>query len=363
MVFLILKVEGGIIPVFVDGWAVVDTTSSDCWTPLIMTGFDSKIFKGLRKDDVMNIALNMRLDATKMNKKGSGFTDKTVEELKTTIEKGWGSFFKTVPRQPSSSATVPPSSSAVPPSSSASSSFEAAALPTFKTMFYHLDQNMYECTLCKVSWQKVEIAGESSIVKNSAKCQGCARTWCKWGVVTEDGKLYDFKGNYKSQLIDPPMKKLIDSPKPMVDLLGLFDEPTDTTPPEYKKLLDDRVTARENRAETAATIEVTIKDDDRSNGADTVPEVKWVKSDDEASDTNDTIEAKTQDEAASPDIHPKRITKGKVHMMKSAWKSLIPGIHVDSDQEEKKQEQEQEQPVRASVFDCDVAFDSFSILF
>lgn len=38
-----------------------------------------------------------------------------------------------------------------------------------------------------------------------------------------------------------------------------------------------------------------------------------------------------KNQAANSDIQPKRIMKGPVHMTKSAWKSLIPGIHVDSD--------------------------------
>ena len=38
--------------------------------------------------------------------------------------------------------------------------------------------------------------------------------------------------------------------------------------------------------------------------------------------------------AASSSIQPKRIVKGQVRMTKSAWQSLIPGIHVNSDQAE-----------------------------
>ena len=190
MAFIIMKTSDSLLPLFVDEWAIVDGTDPNWMKAFEMNGFDSKIFKGKKKVDLQNIAVAMRLNTRKVGNKGN-MVEKTIDDLKQDIDKGWSSFFSSKPKPAVVTAAV----------------VSQSADPPFKTMFYHADMNMYECTGCKLSWPAVDV-NEKGAVKSSAKCCGCNRTWSKWGVVTDDGKLYDFKGNFKTQLIAPPLQNV-----------------------------------------------------------------------------------------------------------------------------------------------------------
>ena len=89
MAFIIAKMSDGIVPIYISCWAIIDFTKPDWNLDFVMSGFDSKIFKGMKKDELQNIVLRMRLAGTKMNVKHKS-VDKTMAEMKDTIEKGWG---------------------------------------------------------------------------------------------------------------------------------------------------------------------------------------------------------------------------------------------------------------------------------
>jgi hypothetical protein len=93
MVFIIAKIAGKVMPLFIDGWAVVDFENSTWHVPFHMTGFNDKIFKGMKKDELHNIGSRMNLKLDKYNDKGKR-SSKTIAEMRSTIESGWSGYFR-----------------------------------------------------------------------------------------------------------------------------------------------------------------------------------------------------------------------------------------------------------------------------
>jgi hypothetical protein len=93
MVFIIAKIAGKVMPLFIDGWAVVDFENSTWHVPFHMTGFNDKIFKGMKKDELHNIGSRMNLKLDKYNDKGKR-SCKTIAEMRSTIESGWSGYFR-----------------------------------------------------------------------------------------------------------------------------------------------------------------------------------------------------------------------------------------------------------------------------
>jgi hypothetical protein len=93
MVFIIAKIAGKVLPLFIDGWAVVDFSNATWHVPFQMASFNDKIFKGLKKDELHNIGYRMRLKLDKTNDKGKS-SSKTIAEMRSTIESGWLGYFQ-----------------------------------------------------------------------------------------------------------------------------------------------------------------------------------------------------------------------------------------------------------------------------
>jgi hypothetical protein len=92
MVFIIAKIASQVLPLFIDGWAVVDFNDTNWHVPFQMTSFNDKIFKGLKKDELHSIGYRMRLKLVKTNDKGKTST-KTIAEMRSAIESGWSGYF------------------------------------------------------------------------------------------------------------------------------------------------------------------------------------------------------------------------------------------------------------------------------
>ena len=167
MVFVIAKIANEILPLFIDGWAVVDFNVPQWHLPFQMNSFDAKIFKGLKKDELMDIASRMRLRLQKSNKFNK-VVDKNIGEMKDTIKDGWPGYFAA----PSSSSgqIAAPSSSTVEIAVPSSSSGEIAGdIKKQKGMYNH--GSMIECLECHRSWS----------INQGFECVVCRRSWTRTG--------------------------------------------------------------------------------------------------------------------------------------------------------------------------------------
>jgi hypothetical protein len=153
MVFVIAKIANQILPLFIDGWAVVDFNTTQWHLPFIMKqGFDAKILKGLKKTELMDVASRMRLRTQKSNKFNKT-VDKNIAEMKETIQLGWSSFFK-----PAETSEVVVAAGEI-----------AVELKKLKGMYNH--GSMIECHECSRSWS----------INQGVQCVVCRRSWTKTG--------------------------------------------------------------------------------------------------------------------------------------------------------------------------------------
>jgi hypothetical protein len=148
MVFIIAKIAGTVMPLFIDGWAVVDFSDVNWHVPFHMTGFNDKVLKGLKKDELHHIGYRMHLKLDKTNDKGKT-TSKTIAEMRSTIESGWSGYFAA----PKFDAPAP-----------------EAVVPKQKGMFNH--GSMIECFECGRMWPS----------NQGVECSVCHRIWTRQGI-------------------------------------------------------------------------------------------------------------------------------------------------------------------------------------
>jgi hypothetical protein len=171
MAFIIAKMPDGVAPLYISCWAITDFTKSDWNLDFVMSAFDSKIFKGMKKDELQNIVAHMRLEGTKMNVKRKE-VDKTIAEMKDTIEQGWDKYFGGITTTTTTTTTT--------------------TAPKMKGM--HNSGQMMECYECGIGWSNTQ----------GYECSICLRSWTRLGLT-------------------PPRVTKDDNPDTTVDLIDLLD--------------------------------------------------------------------------------------------------------------------------------------------
>ena len=171
MVFVIAKILSEIAPLYIDGWAIIDFNVPLWHVAFQMNNFDAKIFKGLKKDELHNIASRMRLRLQKTNDKGKT-VDKNIGEMKDTIKDGWQGYF--VDNNIGEIAVALSSSGEIAVASSSSGEIAVASsssgkIKKQKGMYNH--GSMIECHECGRMWS----------INQGFECGVCRRSWTRAG--------------------------------------------------------------------------------------------------------------------------------------------------------------------------------------